>query len=280
MGTTCFGRFFGRHEFIIRRLHSLTGVVFVSGYLAFHLVTNAAVLDGPATYQRRADQIHAVGPTSLFFLEWGLVLLPILFHGLIGIVIVTRGKRNLLRYPYSGNIRYTLQRVTGVLAFAFILWHVFQMRGWLSSCGGESTSPGSWAGRFDYRNAAETAHRAIAASPIIIAAYVVGVLVSVYHLGNGLWTAGSTWGVWTSAAAGQRANFPCAAVGIVLLAVGLGGLVGMLRVPAAGANRRSRLGGRDRMGAAMWCRRGDGGRKTGDPAMPPREISHAKAQSR
>ena len=199
MGTTCFGRFFGRHEFIIRRLHSLTGVVFVSGYLAFHLVTNAAVLDGPATYQRRADQIHAVGPTSLFFLEWGLVLLPILFHGLIGIVIVTRGKRNLLRYPYSGNIRYTLQRVTGVLAFAFILWHVFQMRGWLEILWWREHITRQLGGAlFDYRNAAETAHRAIAASPIIIAAYVVGVLVSVYHLGNGLWTAGSTWGVWTT----------------------------------------------------------------------------------
>ena len=163
------------------------------------------------------------------------MLLPILFHGLIGIVIVTRGKRNLLHYPYSGNIRYTLQRVTGVLAFAFILWHVFQMRGWLEiPWWREHVTRQLGGALFDYRNAAETAHRAIAASPIIIAAYVVGVLVSVYHLGNGLWTAGSTWGVWTSAAAGRRANFPCAAVGIVLLAVGLGALVGMLRVPAAG----------------------------------------------
>ena len=106
--------FFGRHEFIIRRLHSLTGLFFVSGYLCFHLFTNAAVLDGADTYQRRADQIHAVGPTTLFFLEWWLVLLPILFHGLIGMVIVLRGKRNVWNYPYSGNIRYTLQRVTGV----------------------------------------------------------------------------------------------------------------------------------------------------------------------
>ena len=96
MATTSFGRFFGRHEFVIRRLHSLTGVLFVGGYLAFHLATNAAVIDGPATYQRRANQIHAVGPTTLFFLEWGLVLLPILFHGFIGLVIVTRGKRNVL----------------------------------------------------------------------------------------------------------------------------------------------------------------------------------------
>ena len=68
----------------------------------------------------------------------------------------------------------------------------------------------------------------------MIAAYVVGVVVSVYHLGNGLWTAGSTWGVWTSPAARRGANYPCAAVGLALLVVGLGALVGMLRVAPAG----------------------------------------------
>ena len=86
-----------------------------ASYANFY-ISNAAVLDVAATYQRRADQIHAVGPTTLFFLEWCLVLLPILFHGLIGMVIVLRGKRNVWNYPYSGNIRYTLQRVTGVVA--------------------------------------------------------------------------------------------------------------------------------------------------------------------
>src|SRR5665811_994937 len=89
---------FGQREFLIRRLHSLTGLLPLTGYLTFHLATNAAVWDGPATYQRRADQIHFVGPTTLFFLEWGLIFLPILFHGVIGSIIVTRGKRNMLQY--------------------------------------------------------------------------------------------------------------------------------------------------------------------------------------
>ncbi len=59
--------------------------------------------------------------------------------------------------------------------------------------------------------------------------------VSVYHLGNGLWTAGSTWGVWTSQAARRRANFLAPPSALALLAVGLGALVGMLRVAPAGA---------------------------------------------
>ena len=186
------------------------------------------MIDGAETYQRRANQIHAVGPITLFFLEWCLVLLPILFHGLSAWSSSLRGKRNLLHYPFAGNIRYTLQRITGVAAFAFILWHVFQMRGW---CAGplvdRARHQAAGRGTFDYQNAAATASRAISRPPPgSIAAYVAGVVVSVYHFGNGLWTVGITWGVWTSPAARRRANFPCAAVGIVLLADrprGLGG---------------------------------------------------------
>ena len=48
-------------------------------------------------------------------------------------MIVPRGKRNLRYYPYRENFRYTLQRWTGVIAFAFILWHVFHTRGWFPS---------------------------------------------------------------------------------------------------------------------------------------------------
>jgi succinate dehydrogenase/fumarate reductase cytochrome b subunit len=119
---------FGRHEFLIRRLHSFLGLLPIGGYLVFHLATNGAIIDGLATYQRRADQIHRLGPTTILVLEWSLIFLPILFHGLVGLVIVTRGKRNVVSYPYSDNIRYTLQRATGVIAFAFILWHVFAAR--------------------------------------------------------------------------------------------------------------------------------------------------------
>ena len=122
---------FGRHEFLIRRLHSLLGLIPIGGYLAFHLATNGAIIDGLGAYQHRADQIHKLGPTTILILEWSLIFLPILFHGLIGMLIVTRGRRNVVDYPYEGNIRYTLQRATGVIAFAFILWHVFQMHGWL-----------------------------------------------------------------------------------------------------------------------------------------------------
>ena len=126
---------FGRHEFVIRRLHSLLGLLPVGAFFCLHLATNFSILDGPKTFQERVDQIHNIGPITLLLVEWLFILLPILFHGLIGAIIVARGKRNLRLYPYRENIRYTLQRATGVVALVFILWHVFHTRGWL---------PGQW----------------------------------------------------------------------------------------------------------------------------------------
>ena len=225
---------FGRYEFAIRRLHSLTGLLPIGGYLCFHLATNAAVLDGVETYQRRADQIHVIGPTTLFFLEWTVIFLPILFHGLIGLIIVTRGKRNLGSYPYAGNWRYTLQRVTGVIAFAFILWHVFQMHGWFRfDWWVEQVARPLGGARFD-PHAVATAAEIIQSSVLVFVLHAVGVLASVYHLANGLWTMGITWGIWTSPTAQRRAGLPCAALGLVLAIAGLGALIKMqtIELPA------------------------------------------------
>lgn len=228
------GSFFGRHEFLIRRLHSLTGLVPVGGYLAFHLATNASILDGAETFQARVDQINALGPTSLTILEWTFIFIPLLFHSLIGMLIVLRGKRNLVNYPYEGNIRYTLQRVTGVIAFVFIFWHVFQMHGWFrNDWWHETVIRPLGGGTFDPSAASMTTAAAIQSSPLMIAFYALGVLASVFHFANGLWSMGITWGVWTSPKAQRWVKLPAAAVGVLLLVVGFGALVGFIRYPVA-----------------------------------------------
>jgi succinate dehydrogenase / fumarate reductase, cytochrome b subunit len=222
---------FGRHEFAIRRLHSLTGLIAVGAFLVIHFITNVSILDGPSTYQERVDQIHRIGPVTLLFVEWLFIFLPILFHGLIGLVIVARGKRNLGLYPYRENFRYSLERWTGVVVFVFVIWHVFHTRGWF---------PSPWwlthvtrplgGGTFDFAKAAATAAASIQGSALVAAAYLVGVTASAYHLANGVWTAGITWGVWTSESAQQRANFLALGVGLALAAMGWAALIGMYTV--------------------------------------------------
>ncbi|MEX2186483.1 MAG: succinate dehydrogenase cytochrome b558 subunit [Pirellulales bacterium] len=207
--------FLARHEFVLRRLHSLSGLVPVGAYMVVHLVTNASVLGGAATFQGNVDKIHALGPL-LPLVEWTFIFIPILFHAIFGFVIIKGGLPNTANYPYRNNFRYTLQRVTGVLAFIYIAFHIWQLHHYGHSLGG---------GKFDPEHATSSTAAALDSLPIKIA-YAIGMLSCVYHLANGIWTMGITWGVWVSPAAQRRADYICAGFGIVVAVVGLGAMKG------------------------------------------------------
>jgi succinate dehydrogenase / fumarate reductase cytochrome b subunit len=120
-----------------------------------------------------------------------------------------------------------LQRLTAWIALAFILYHVFHMHGWFHNPWYlEKFAEPLGGHQFDPHRATSTA--AVAVSSLFMqAVYAVGVIATVYHLANGIWTMGITWGVWTSVAAQRRANWICLAFGIALTAVGLSALVGV-----------------------------------------------------
>ena len=209
--------FLERHQFLIYRLFSLAGLIPVGAVLAVHLLTNSSILAGDdgRTFQSRVDLIHSLGPL-LVPIEWAFIFLPMLFHAAVGFVIIANGLPNVGSYPYVGNVRYTLQRATGMIAFAFIVWHVMQLH-WLGRpLGG---------GQFDPHHATSTA-AAVLRPAWVTALYAIGVLSAVFHFANGLWTLGITWGLWTSPAAMRRANAVSVVVGLGLAAAGLGALGG------------------------------------------------------
>ena len=208
--------FLGRHQFLLYRLFSLAGLMPVGAFVMVHLLTNASVLGGAAAFQSRVDLIHSLGPL-LPAIEWLFIFLPMLFHAIMGFVIITTGMPNVGSYSYMGNVRYTLQRASGMIAFVFILWHITQLHWMGAPLGG---------GQFDPHHAASSA--AVALKPVAITLmYAIGVIATVYHFANGLWSLGITWGLWTSPAAMQRANWLSLAVGLGLGAAGLGALGGM-----------------------------------------------------
>lgn len=215
--------FLERHQFLIYRLFSLTGLLPVGGYLCIHLLTNATVLGSPATFQAQVDSIHQLG-FILPLIEWTFIFIPILFHAIVGWVIIAGAIPNTTSYPYTSNVRYTLQRVTGIIAFFFILLHVLHMHKHIGAAF-------AWAGgaKFDPEHAASSASAALQPIGMQIF-YGIGVLACVYHLANGLWTFGITWGLWTSPRAQRRASYISLALGLLLAAVGLGALGGMIRV--------------------------------------------------
>ncbi|MCX7402868.1 MAG: succinate dehydrogenase [Planctomycetia bacterium] len=208
--------FFSRNQFLIYRLFSLSGLVPVGAFLVVHLLTNASVLAGAGTFQSRVDTIHSLGPL-LVPIEWAFIFLPMLFHASVGFVIIAGGLPNVSSYSYVGNVRYTLQRASAMIAFAFIVWHLIQLHSLGAPLGG---------GAFDPHRATSSA--AVALQPtLVVIFYAIGILSVVFHFSNGLWTLGITWGIWTSPAAMRRANWVSIAIGIVLGGAGLGALGGM-----------------------------------------------------
>jgi succinate dehydrogenase / fumarate reductase cytochrome b subunit len=219
--------FWARHDFLIRRLHSLSGLIPVGAYMVVHLLVNASVLDSAGAYQRYVDRIHALGG-ALWIVEWVFIFIPLLFHAIVGVFLVRGGLPNHNAYPLAKNYRYTLQRVTGMIAFFFIGWHVFHMHGWFHHpiwLEGVATPLGGH--KFRAFNAASTAATAIQGSLLVQILYALGMLACVFHLANGMWTMGITWGAWISPAAQRRASIACWIFGLWLAIVGLGSVWGM-----------------------------------------------------
>jgi succinate dehydrogenase / fumarate reductase cytochrome b subunit len=108
-----------------------------------------------------------------------------------------------------------------MIAFFFILAHVLHLHHLGAAVGG---------GRFDPQHAASSTGQALQAALWIQVFYAVGVLACAYHFGNGLWTQGITWGVWTSPAAQRRAGYVTGAIGAALAVVGLSALGGMTQI--------------------------------------------------
>jgi succinate dehydrogenase / fumarate reductase cytochrome b subunit len=198
-----------RTYFVLKRLHSLTGVVPVGLFLLEHFFTNARSLQGAAEFDRAAADLARL--PFVVVLEALGIWLPILFHMIVGILISTTAQANLGRHGYERNWHYVLQRVTGLFLVFFILFHTWSTRfnaGYL-----ESTSA--------YLYIQEHL-----ANPAVRGFYMVGIVAACYHFGNGLLGFAIHWGLVT----GKRSQALAARVGMLvfvgLAALGIAALLG------------------------------------------------------
>src|SRR3989338_2170167 len=112
--------------FVLRRLHSLSGVFPIGFFLLEHMLSNALILFGAAAYNR---QIHFLQSLPfVVFLEITFIAIPILYHAGYGIFVTLSGRSNLSSYPYTQNFLYTLQRISGGIALIYIGYHVYHTR--------------------------------------------------------------------------------------------------------------------------------------------------------
>lgn len=183
-------------DFVLRRLHSLSGIVPIGVYLIFHvMLANASVLGGPERFNAAVAAIGALPPPILLALEVLVIYLPLLFHGLYGFVRVRSADLdNPLTHDWIGAYLYSLQRITGVIAFFFIGWHVYTTRVQYYFAGQEIS--------YDLMHGMMT-------NPAKLAIFFVGALSAVFHFTNGIWTFCITWGITVGRRAQRTLRAAC-----------------------------------------------------------------------
>jgi succinate dehydrogenase / fumarate reductase cytochrome b subunit len=116
-----------------------------------------------------------------------------------------------------------------MIAFVFIMWHVFHLHGWFHFESWQEGVAKLGGANFKPYNAASTLGAAMSGI-VVQLLYGIGVLSCVFHLANGIWTMGVTWGVWISPQAQKRADKVCTAFGVLLAVIGMSALWGAISV--------------------------------------------------
>ena len=206
--------------FVLRKLHQLTGIMPLGFFLLEHFYTNSKALTGAADFNGAVKDLQSI--PYILFVEIGGIFIPLIYHAVYGMVITVEARPNNLHYPYARNWFYTIQRMTGIILFFFIAFHVLNFRFGLI--------PGL--------NTVSVAHHpeqsfAIVSGefrriPIFIV-YVIGITATVWHLANGIWLFLVDWGITIGERAQKISGYACLGFGVVLLAVGINAAVAFIR---------------------------------------------------
>jgi succinate dehydrogenase / fumarate reductase cytochrome b subunit len=167
--------------FYSRKIHSLLGVIPLGGFFLEHMLTNFAAVEGGASgFTESVLWLNSL--PLVFFLELFGIWLPLLYHGVYGLYIAYQSKPNLNRYNLERNWRYTLQRITGVITFVFIVWHVFETRFQVA------------VGNVEHEELGGLMHN-IVTQPLLLSFYVIAIIAASFHFANGLWSFLISWGI-------------------------------------------------------------------------------------
>src|ERR1700720_3214957 len=80
------------HSFLLRKLHSLTGIVPIGAFLVEHIISNFEAIHGPLAYAQQVKFLN--GLPLVRVLEWAFIFLPLAFHAGYGVFIAFRGRAN------------------------------------------------------------------------------------------------------------------------------------------------------------------------------------------
>ncbi len=206
--------------FVLRKLHQLSGIVPLGLFILEHFYTNSKALTGAADFNNAVKELQSI--PYILFVEIGGIFIPLIYHAVYGMVITIEARPNNLNYPYPRNWFYLIQRITGVILFFFITFHVLNFR----------------FGMIPGLNSVSVAHHPEQAFAIvggefrnagIFFIYVIGITATVWHLANGIWLFMVDWGITIGERAQRLTGYACIAAGAVLLLVGINAAVAFIR---------------------------------------------------
>lgn len=190
-------------DFVSRRLHSLLGVIPLGVFLFQHLTVNYLATRGPEVFNKAANFISNL--PYLYVLEWVIIYIPLLFHGIYGVYIAFQAKNNVRRYGFFRNVMFLLQRISGVISLIFIAWHIWQTR--VQVLFGETVN-------FNMMHD-------IFSNPGWLAFYIIGVITVIFHFSNGLWSFCVSFGFTVTPRSQQAVTYVTLIVFIALSYIGL-----------------------------------------------------------
>ena len=207
-------------NFILRKLHQLSGIIPLGVFLLEHFYTNSKALSGAASFNDAVKDLQSI-PYILLVETFG-IFIPLIYHAVYGLFISFEMRPNNLNYPYPRNWFYTIQRITGFILFFFITFHVLNFRfGFIPGLNTLSVA-------HHPDQSFEIVAREFHLIPIFIV-YLVGITATVWHLANGVWLFLVDWGITIGERAQRLTGYACIGFGVVLLAVGINAAVAFIR---------------------------------------------------
>ena len=204
------------YSFLLRRLHSLTGIVPIGAFLLEHFISNFEAFKGPEAYGKQVAFLNSL--PLVVGMELCFIWIPILYHGLYGVYIWWNGDSNVGDYPWQGNWLYASQRWTGIIALIYMVQHTYYLR--FTGVHLPTHPMQSFAkvqGEFQH--------------PWMIAFYAAGIIAASWHFCYGIWLFAAKWGITTGERARRWLGYVCLLLALGLIGLGAASMYGFLTAP-------------------------------------------------
>jgi succinate dehydrogenase / fumarate reductase cytochrome b subunit len=176
------------------------------------MYNNTISLQGPEAFDahlKASRSLPFIGILAVAFL-W----IPFAFHGIYGLIGLKKSSFNYPQFPFFGNLKYLLQRVSGVGLLLFVPAHLYKTR----------IEPGFLNSTLNFYHMKE----GLSEIPTFLI-YCLGILGVSYHLANGLWQFSIGWGLVRSQPAIQRLQILSILFFFLMAAMGSFAMWGFLR---------------------------------------------------